>query len=502
MGPQSQLYFRFSNRVDRETNAHIHTLVRRLLDAQLLGLTDLIPGYNTLLIEFDSAIISATQIRTIAKRFFEAGAEPSGGRQVSIDAVYDGPDLPDIAAATGLATEEIVWRHSSLEYLVFAVGFTPGFPFLGDVDPTIRVPRLGQPRPFVPAGSVGIADGQTGIYPLASPGGWRLLARTINRVYDPHRKNPFLLEPGDKVRFNPTASGISPEPPSPLNLLPENPTNPTFLVQKPGLMDLVLDRGRLLVGRFGLARSGPLDPRAAQIATGLVSNQPGDPLLEINVLGPTLEALRDTIVAFAGAGVVPHIGGTPIEPYRSTLIRRGQVLTFPPGPVGRRGYLAIAGGIESARFLNSASVDVRGLIGRTLVAGDVLGVAAPRIPREGFSFAPYHRKTKAITLRLLPGPQYDAGVVSSLTELPLRIEHSDRMGVRLAGLSAKGSGVISEGNPLGAVQLTSDGHPLILLNDRGTMGGYSKPAIVDSRDLPRLAQARDGDWVKFVKHTS
>lgn len=498
MRRQSHLYLRFSTRVDRATNARIHAIVRGLLDAQITGLVDVIPGYNTLLVEFDSRVISGNRIRALAKRFDETANGLDRGRRLALDVVYEGPDLADVAASAGLSVDEVVRRHSAPEYMVYAVGFTPGYPFLGDVDPTIRMPRLEAPRALVPAGSVAIADGQTGIYPLASPGGWRILGRTTERVYDPHRASPFLLEPGDRVRFVPVRAGVELSPPSPLILLPKSPSVPTFLVQRPGLLDLVLDSGRRLGGRFGLARSGPLDATSARIATGLVGNRRDDPLLEINVFGPILETLRDTVVAVTGVGVVPHVDGTPVRPYRSFLVKRGQVLTFPPGPVGRRGYLAIAGGIASDRFFGSASVDARGLIGRALTAGDVVGVAGLRTPRVGFSFAPYCRNAQMLPLRLLPGPQYDAGLVTAMCEGPLRIERSDRMGVRLSCVQAQGGGVTSEGNPLGAVQLTSDGHPIILLNDRGTMGGYTKPAIVDPRDLSRLAQARDGEWVVFL----
>ncbi len=317
-------------------------------------------------------------------------------------------------------------------------------------------------------------------------------------IYDPHREQPYLIEPGDRVRFVSVRSGAELPLLHPLDLLPEQPRYPAFRVLKPGLLDLIVDQGRYMVGRLGFARSGPLDAVSARIASGLLANRPSDPLLEINVLGPTLEALSDVVVAVAGAGVSFMVDSSPAKPYASTLIRRGQLLTFPPSASGTRSYLAVAGGFESARFLGSASVDIRGLVGRPLQAGNVLGVQEPRTPRSGFSFTPYSRATKTLRLRLLPGPQYDRDTVAALASLPLRIEHSDRMGVRLSTSQAVGSGVISEGNPLGAVQLTADGQPLILLNDRGTMGGYTKPAIVDPRDLPRLAQARDGTWVTFV----
>lgn len=494
----SHLYLRFSEHIDPDLNSRIHVGVRQLLQASEPGILDVIPGYNTLLVEFDPRATSPRRLRALMNGSDISATNDTGGRRVNIPVVYEGPDLKQLAGDLSMQPSELVTRHAGRDYVVYAIGFTPGFPFLGDVDPAIRTPRLNHPRAVVPAGSVGIADHQTGIYPVASPGGWRILGKTTERVYDPHRGRPFLLEPGDKVRFIPVETDVEPTQPSPLCLLPESPAIPAFRVHKPGLLDLILDQGRQLVGRYGLARSGPLDPLSAKIATGLVANRPNDPLMEINVIGPTLEALRDVIVGFAGAGVVPHIDGRPVEPYRSLLVKRGQLLTFPPGPAGRRGYLAISGGVDSGRFLESASVDARGLIGRALMADDIIGIADPRTPLSGFSFEPYRQSATVVVLRILPGPQYDVSLMSALCERPLRIEHSDRMGVRLSSIPAQGNGVTSEGNPLGAVQLTRDGHPIILLNDRGTMGGYMKPAIVDPRDLSKLAQARDGDWVVFI----
>lgn len=495
----SQLYFNFAKRVDRELNSRVHHVSRQLLAAGLQGVTDVIPGYTTLHIEYDAKLVSRARLEDLVKRTMAAAdGAAAGGRLVEVPTVYDGPDLEDLAAHAGMSSAEAIQRHAATEYLAYAVGFTPGFAFLGDVEASIRRPRLGKPRARVPAGAVGIADAQTGIYPLDSPGGWNLVGRAVTPVYDPHRAEPYLIEPGDRVRFVPVEHGAPLPPLQPLDLLPAEPEHPAFVVRRPGLLDLVVDRGRFLVGRLGFARSGPLDAASARIANALLANRPDAPLLEMNVLGPMLEAVRDVVVAVAGPGVRFMIDGRAAEPYVTTLVKRGQVLTFPPASSGTRGYLAVAGGIASATFLGSASVDVRGLVGRPLQADDVLAVAEQRTPRRGHSFTPYSRPTKTLRLRLLPGPQYDAATMAALASEPLRIEHSDRMGVRLSTSPAVGHGVVSEGNPLGAVQLTADGQPLILLNDRGTMGGYTKPAVVDPRDLPRLGQARDGTVVQFV----
>lgn len=494
----SHLYLKLADRPDRAVNERVVSAGARLLADQVPGITDVIPGFTTLLVEFDPRVVSRARLEARVAALLAAGHRASSAsRTVNLSVVYDGPDLPYVATASGLEPAEVVRRHSSVPYRAYAGGFTPGFAYLGEVDPTIRVPRRHRPREHVPAGSVGIADSQTGVYPSASPGGWNLIGRAAEPVYDPARARSALIEPGDLVVFTAVASAAQAPAPQPLELLPTEPTYPTFRVRAPGLFDLIVDPGRFLAGRFGFARSGPIDPVSARIGNGLVSNPAAAPTLEINYAGPTLEVLRDCVVAFTGAGARFQIDGQDAQPYASTFLRSGQVLTFPPAAQGVRGYLAVAGGFESATFLGSASVDVRGLIGRPLREDDVLGVAQPRLPRAGFEFTPHRRYPRTLQLRLLPGPQYDAELMEALTARPARVEHSDRMGVRLGAVAAAGSGVASEGNPLGAVQLTPGGEPIILLNDRGTMGGYAKPAIVDPRDLPRLAQARDGTLITF-----
>jgi KipI family sensor histidine kinase inhibitor len=113
----------------------------------------------------------------------------------------DGPDLVALAKHTGLSVDEVVKRHTQAEYVVFFLGFQPGFAYLGGLDPALAMPRRAEPRIEVPAGSVGIGGAQTGIYPAASPGGWQLLGRTELKLFDPARNPPTLMQPGDRVRF-------------------------------------------------------------------------------------------------------------------------------------------------------------------------------------------------------------------------------------------------------------------------------------------------------------
>ncbi len=493
-------YVRFGDGIDAGANRRVHAVARALIDSAPAGVTDVVPSYASVYVEADAARLSERALDAWLAPRVQAG-DTEVGRSVTVPVRYDGADLHDVARELGLEVAELVRRHVAGPYRVYALGFTPGFPFLGEVDPSIRRPRLGVPRKRVPAHGVAMAGAQTGIYPLPSPGGWRLLGTALEAVYDPHRERPFLLDPGDTVTFEPR-EGPTPAAPTPLELLPGEPLRPVLHVEEPGLVDLVVDAGRFMAGRFGLARSGPLDARSAALANRLVANAPGAPLLEINVRGPALRVLSDVVVAFAGWGVVPQRNGRPAPPFTTLRLRRGETLRFLPDRLGVRGYLAVGGGIESGRFLGSASTDVRGLVGRPLRAGDVLGAARPSAARAGFAFRPYGRptgRTGETVARIVPGPQAEPAALEALTRDSFAVRFGDRMGLQLDGAGVPGGELVSEATPLGGIQITTGGRPLVLLHDRGSIGGYVKPAVVVPGDLPRLAQLRAGDRVRFVR---
>lgn len=244
-------YLRFADRMDAQANARLQALTRRLLQHPLPGVTDLIPSYASLYIEYDPTTVNEARVRSWAAQQGAQARTEEPGRTVTIPVRYDGEDLPEVTARLKLSRDEFVRRHSGAAYRVYAVGFSPGFPFLGEVDADLRLPRRPNPRARVPAHSVAMANAQTGIYPLASPGGWNLLGHTLVSLYDPHRPEPFLLESGDEVRFQESGGDIPPEPPA-LELLPASPQLPLFEVAAPGLLDLMVDMGRRMVGRFGL----------------------------------------------------------------------------------------------------------------------------------------------------------------------------------------------------------------------------------------------------------
>lgn len=486
-------------RLEGRDGVAAQALAAALLDDPLPGLLDVVPGYASVHVESDGDVLPDAVLE--ARLATAAGrATAPAGRAVRVPVRYDGPDLAPVADALDLSVADVIARHAAPTYRVAALGFTPGFPFLTGLDPTLVLPRRARPRARVPAHAVAIADAQTGIYPAPSPGGWHLLGTALEAAYAPTRAEPFLVGPGDTVRFEP-ADGPTPPDPAPLALRPETPAHPRLEVLEAGLADLVVDAGRPLAGRYGLARGGPLDAPAAVRALRAVGTPTGAPLLEVTAAGPRLRVLDDVVVAFAGGGVRPLRNGGPLPEGTAVALRRGDVLHLAPGAPGARGYLALAGGLESGTFLGSASVDLRGRIGRPLAAGDVLGVAAPRRARPGYAvraFAPPPAPGGVTPLRLLPGPHPDADAVAALLAGRFVVRTGDRTGVRLAGPVVPGGQGTSEGTPLGAVQVPPDGAPTILLHDRGSLGGYALPARLHPADVPRAAQLRAGDVVRFT----
>lgn len=204
----------WGNRIDERVNRQVLAIWDRLRRASLPGVSDIVPAYSSLTLIFDD---SARYAESTATTPFEAlrrqvehllagppETEETPGRQIQIPVCYDpslAPDLLVLAARVGLSASRVIELHTAPEYRVYMIGFLPGFPYMGTVDERIAAPRLTQPRLRVPAGSVGVAGAQTGIYPHESPGGWNLIGRTPLRMFDARSPEPTLLQPGDRVRF-------------------------------------------------------------------------------------------------------------------------------------------------------------------------------------------------------------------------------------------------------------------------------------------------------------
>jgi inhibitor of KinA len=198
-----------------EVNARIRSLDIQLHQRPLEGILEWVPGYTSLMVFYDPGRLGVSRLQSHLVTLWEESESYTlpPPKQITIPVIYggeSGPDLAWLADFHGLSAAAVVRLHTAPTYLVGMMGFTPGFAYLLGLDPLLAAPRRETPRTLVPAGSVGIAGLQTGIYPLDSPGGWQLIGKTDQRLYDQVREQPFLLSPGDEVIFMPQSEGVMP----------------------------------------------------------------------------------------------------------------------------------------------------------------------------------------------------------------------------------------------------------------------------------------------------
>ncbi|WP_194609547.1 5-oxoprolinase subunit PxpB [Clostridium vitabionis] len=196
----------FGNEISTEINAKIRAFNILVGESKIPGIVETVPTYRSIMVHYDPGVITHREIekrlRILAGRLDTVVIPPSSVLEIPV--LYGGemgPDLPFVAEHAGISPEEVIRLHTAPEYLIYMLGFTPGFTYLGGLNPKIETPRLKTPRVKIPAGSVGIAGKQTGVYPIDSPGGWQLIGRTPVRMYDPGRKKPILPEAGQYIRF-------------------------------------------------------------------------------------------------------------------------------------------------------------------------------------------------------------------------------------------------------------------------------------------------------------
>lgn len=199
------LLVEYGRKIDEATNDCVAQLANWLEKEQIEGIVELVPTYCSLMICYEPKAITYSALVQKLKKFKPTleGSIDAPKKIWEIPCLYDGEDLADMEELCKLSKEEIIKLHSSVDYRIYMLGFLPGFVYLGGLDGKIHAPRLQSPRTAIPAGSVAIGGGQTGIYPIASPGGWRLIGRTPLKLYDPDRLEPILCKAGEYIRFVP-----------------------------------------------------------------------------------------------------------------------------------------------------------------------------------------------------------------------------------------------------------------------------------------------------------
>lgn len=285
-----------------------------------------------------------------------------------------------------------------------------------------------------------------------------------------------------------------------------------FTVRQPGLMTLITDRGRFGHHRIGLTTGGPLDPHAFDWANRLLGNEPDATALEISIGGLVLDAEVDTWLVLTGAELPLKINGAEVNRWRAHPIKAGDRIEAGFSRSGARGYLCVTGGFQVKPMFGSTATVQReklgGLNGQKLQSGDRLD-CAPAPSAGGFllheRYIPDYNAKQS--LRVILGYQQQAfrDVQKQLFfSSDYRVsDRADRMGYRLEGpaIAPSINGILSEGICLGAIQVPADGQPIVLLNDRQTIGGYPKIGSLFSQDVARLAQMLPGTEIRFTPFT-
>lgn len=504
------------DRLDRTVGRRVQALVVELEQLQLPQVADVVGAFTSVALFLRRGVVmDPEQLRLPLMRAAErVGAAPEGavvGREREIPVCYGGgygPDLASVAEHGGLAAEAVVEAHTAADYDVQAVGFSPGFPYLGGLPEKLATPRRATPRALVPAGSVGIGGAQTGVYPRATPGGWNLIGQTPLHLFDAGREEPALLRMGDRVRFRAIDSGA-------FRALSEReaalrrerrtatgvgPGEFGVRVVRAGLCTTLQDGGREGYRALGVALGGAVDALAVRLVNLLVGNAENAPALEFTLQGPTLTFADETVVALGG-------GDFGLPRWRPLRVHAGETLHLGAVGQGCRGYLAVAGGFRVPTILGSGGTDLRGGFGghqgRSLRDGDLLVAGRGRAHfRPGWRMDErlVARPANPATVRILAGAEA-AEFPADWTEHAYAVSsRSDRMGVRLAGPAIKraaGRDLISSPVVPGTIQVPPDGQPIVLLCDAQTIGGYPKLGHVITADLPVLAQLKPGDQVRF-----
>ncbi len=287
----------------------------------------------------------------------------------------------------------------------------------------------------------------------------------------------------------------------------------TASVLEAGLLTTVQDLGRAGHLRYGIPASGPVDREAFILANRLVGNPATAAGLECTLMGPTLQMMEESVVAVTGAEVPLTVNKREFPRWTAIRVGVGDVVKIGPSRSGVRAYLALAGGVEVPPVLGARSTYLRGRLGgyrgRPLERGDLLSVGVPPVEPhrlEGRAVRPEMIPDygDGVEVRVILGPQDDCFTregIATFLQGPYEMTHqSDRMGARLRGpviAHTRGHDIISDGVPLGGVQVAGDGQPIVLLVDRQSTGGYTKIATVCSFDVGRVGQVRPGQRLRF-----
>lgn len=553
---EDSIQVQFYNKICPKVNRMVSDFSRAfaLMTKDMPEIREIVPTYCAVSVYFDEKSCKASLLKKIALEVIEkidGEEEKSTGseRIITIPVCYEteefAPDLKKVAAHAKLTAEEVIKIHSSTDYLIYMMGFLPGFPYLGGMEKCLETPRLETPRTKIPAGSVAIGGAQTGLYPVESPGGWNIIGRTPLKLFDLSRNPQFLYNSGDKIRFEPISrkefedfdvyaendwlwkNGFEAEAvqhshsvvagrkkPHEKNI-PHYECGGGIKILVAGLLTTVQDKGTNGFQKYGISQSGAMDEISFVLANAICGNPENTACLETTLSGPTIRFVTECDFAITGATFAnASLNGIPVEMNKKIHAETGAVLDCGFASNGLRSYIAFTGGILVPEVFGSRSTNLKskigGFYGRKLEAGDelALGFARRHSMRENAfpvkNINPFFaRKDGILVLDCIKSSQFDFFSEESVKIFTSTVytitPESDRMGIRFQGqnIMCGKTDIISDAIPFGAVQITSAGLPLVMAADRQTTGGYAKIACVKKESMCALAQAAPGTKVQF-----
>ncbi len=541
---EDSVQIQFKQIICEEVNAKVTALVERLKEcngADLncdYGITDVVPTYCAVTVYFDTCKTDIFKVQkiiedAIQKNGDNGGQFSKGGRLVEIPVCYCdeefAPDLKNVAEYTGLSADEVVFLHHSKEYLIYMLGFLPGFPYLGGMDERLEVPRLETPRLKIPEGSVAIGGKQTGVYPSDSPGGWRIIGRTPLKVFDAERTPSCLYEAGDKIRFVPITR-------SEFDAIAESHAGKNALkdsgvlasktafrryvctsgikVLEGGMCTTVQDKGRSGFQYLGIGQSGVMDYESYQLGNKILGNKENAACLEATVLGPSIKFILPCEFVITGGACNAMIDDKPVSMNRKYMAQAGSILKCGFITKGLRSYICFKGGILVPEIFGSRATNLKsrmgGYFGRKLQSEDQIAIGdfiepdAVYAVTESVEESTNRKSEEVLILECTRGSQFsdfsDKVIKKFQSAIFTVSPESDRMGIRFSGesLDCGKTDIISDAIPFGAVQITSKGLPIVMAADRQTTGGYAKIAAVTRHSMCLLSQAIPGTKVRFV----
>lgn len=503
----------FGDRLDDALHQQVLQLDQAIQQQPFAGWVENVPAYASLTVFYQPEKITATNRLTPFEqvcKFLKAAlddvkkAVTLTPQVVHIPVCYEAPFAPDLdfmADFHGVSQETLIALHQQDTYKVYMMGFLPGFAYIGAVDEKLATPRKTTPRARVPAGSVGIAGRQTGIYPLDSPGGWQIIGKTPLKMLDWGKSDPFLLKTGDLVQFY----AISKETFEQWEQTEHGAT--TFLpdldaadalVLKPGPYSTIQDLGRTGFRAYGVPVGGAMDTYAHQKANALLGNAAQAATIECTMGGLVLQWQKTAKIALAGAGTT-SINGQTISLEQVYEVTAQDVLEIRFNQSGMRCYLAVEGGFDSPGILNSKSMNPLIGIGAPLKKGDALYVdrnGARAIPEK----TDWPSPTNTARIRVYRGPEFDwlspESQARFFTQHYTMSHRFDRMGCHVQSDPLTFSTtreLLSTAVAPGTIQCTPAGQLILLLQDCQTIGGYPRVGQIAAVDLPKVAQWAPGE---------